>query len=145
MHIGRDQYCADIYTAGHCLAADEPLALGGSDRAPKPYELLDAALGACTVITLRMYADRKQWPLEEVQVRLHHEKVHASDGDGCEKSPARIDHLDRVITLRGALDTEQRQRILEVADKCPVHKTLHGQVMVTTRLEEAESQPFSTS
>jgi uncharacterized OsmC-like protein/pimeloyl-ACP methyl ester carboxylesterase len=137
VHIGRDHYYADIYAAGHTLAADESMAAGGGDQAPSPYELLAAALGACTVITLRMYADRKQWPLEEVQVRLRHEKVYASDCAGCENTPAKLDHIDRAITLVGELDAGQRQRLLEIADKCPVHKTLQERVRVTTRLEEA--------
>lgn len=136
VHIGRDRYYTDICAAGHALSADEPHASGGGDRAPSPYELLTSALGACTAITLRMYADRKQWPLDAVAVRLRHKKARAGDRDGGEKGAGKIDHIDMVIDLRGALDAEQRRRLLEIADKCPVHKTLLEEVKITTRLEE---------
>jgi putative redox protein len=93
-------------------------------------------LGACTAITLRMYADRKKWPLDAVEVRLHHAKVHAGEGAASEKDSGKIDYFDIVIGLRGALDAEQRRRLVEIAGKCPVHKTLLKEVMITTRLEE---------
>jgi len=136
VHIGRDHYYTDIVAAGHALSADEPQLVGGGDQAPSPYALLTSALGACTAITLRMYADRKQWPLDAVEVRLRHSKIHAGEGVASEKGTGKIDHFDIVIGLRGALDAEQRRRLAEIADKCPVHKTLLKEVMVTTRLEE---------
>ena len=136
VHIGRDHYYTDIVAAGHALSADEPQLVGGDDQGPSPYALLTSALGACTAITLRMYADRKQWPLEAVEVRLHHAKIQAGDGSASEKETGKIDHFDIVIGLRGALDAEQRQRLMEIAAKCPVHKTLLKEVLITTRLEE---------
>jgi uncharacterized OsmC-like protein len=136
VHIGRDHYYTDIIAAGHALSADEPQRVGGGDQAPSPYALLTSALGACIAITLRMYADRKQWPLDAVEVRLRHAKIHAGERGASEKSTGKMDHFDIVIGLRGALDAEQRRRLVEIAAKCPVHKTLLKEVMITTRLEE---------
>lgn len=134
VYIGRDRYYTEIITAGHSWGADEPQTVGGGDQAPSPYELLTSALGACTAITLRMYADRKQWPLDGVAIRLRHEKIQA--GDGNETGLGKVDHVDIAISLRGALDDEQRRRLLEIADKCPVHKTLLGEVKIAIRLAE---------
>jgi len=136
VHIGRDHYYTDIVAAGHALSADEPRLVGGGDQAPSPYALLMSALGACTAITLRMYADRKQWPLDAVEVRLRHAKIHAGEGGASGKGTGELDRFDIVIGLRGALDAEQRRRLVEIADKCPVHKTLLKEVMINTRLEE---------
>ena len=120
--------------AGHSLVADEPVEVGGGGLGPGPYDLLLASLGTCTAITLRMYADRKGWDLEGIEVRLQHDKIHARDCDDCETRNNRVDQIEREIELRGALDTSQRQRLLEIADRCPVHRTLHGEVRVRTRL-----------
>jgi putative redox protein len=117
----------------HRFTADEPLASGGQDGGPNPYELLLAALGACTSMTLRLYADRKQWPLEKVAVRLRHEKIYAKDCADCETREGKIDRIEREITLAGPLDSEQRARLMEIADKCPVHRTLHSEIKVVTR------------
>lgn len=133
--IGRQGYLAEIEAGGHYLLADEPEAAGGTNLGPTPYELLTASLGACTCITLRMYADRKQWPLSGVTVRLRHEKIHASDCEGCPETPRRIDRIVREIELKGALDVEQRQRLREIADRCPVHKTLQERLLIETRLQ----------
>ena len=130
--IGTDLYSSQIRTRGHVLVADEPEDLGGSDQGPTPYELLTGALGACTVITLRMYANRKEWPLEAVRVRLEHEKVHVDDCDCETDRTGRIDMMTRAITLVGPLTGEQRARLIEIADKCPVHRTLSGQVVIKT-------------
>jgi putative redox protein len=127
-------YATEIQAGGHELHADEPTDLGGTDTGPTPYELLISALGACTSITLRMYADRKGWPLERIEVRLSHDKIHARDCQDCESATGKIDVIEREIELYGPLDDEQRQRLLEIADKCPVHKTLHAEVKVRTRL-----------
>ena len=100
---------------------------------PGPYDLLTAALGACTAMTLRMYARHKQWPLDKVTVELTHGKVHAKDCAECETREGKVDRIERVITINGDLDAEQRERLLAIADKCPVHRTLHSEVLVVTR------------
>jgi putative redox protein len=134
--IGRENYTTEIAIGAHRLVADEPESAGGGDRGPSPYELLGASLGACTCITLRLYAERKGWPLDAVTVRLRHEKMHASDCAECPDSPGRIDRIGREIELGGPLDAAQRRRLLEIADRCPVHRTLQNQVVIDTRLQD---------
>ena len=124
----------DIAAGPHRLRADEPRKLGGDDTGPTPYGLLLAALGACTTMTLRMYAKRKKWPLESVDVTLRHDKVHAQDCAECEAETGKIDRIEKEIALAGPLSEEQRQRLLEIADRCPVHRTLHSEVRVETAL-----------
>jgi len=126
-------FTASLRAGGHHLLADEPESAGGSDAGPDPYELLLMSLGACTTMTLRMYADRKAWPLEAVRATLRHEKVHAADCAECEAREGRIDVIDRDITLGGPLEDAQRTRLLEIADMCPVHRTLHSEIVVRTR------------
>lgn len=118
----------------HRFIADEPVSHGGDDAGPSPYDLLVAALGACTAMTVRLYADSKALPLERVTVRLKHEKVHAQDCAECETKDAKIDRIEREIELTGALDASQRARLIEIANKCPVHRTLHSEVWIPTRL-----------
>jgi putative redox protein len=132
--IGRDHYASDIEAGTHALRADEPVAAGGTDTGPTPYGLLLSALGACTAITLRMYADRKGWPLERVAVTLRHDRIHARDCGDCETVVGMVDSIERDIALEGDLDAEQRARLLDIADKCPVHRTLHAEIRIATRL-----------
>ncbi|HJO69967.1 MAG TPA: bifunctional alpha/beta hydrolase/OsmC family protein [Rhodospirillales bacterium] len=122
----------------HAFVADEPASLGGADAGPSPYELLSAALGACTTMTLRMYAGRKKMALDRATVRLRHEKIHAADCAECETREGRIDRIEREIELTGALSADERARLIEIADKCPVHRTLHSEVQIVTREREAE-------
>ena len=127
----------EMLANGFGLVADEPLSVGGTNSGPTPYDYLAAALGACTSMTLRMYADRKKWPLEAVTVKVRHQKVHAEDSkNDAEGGKARkLDHFERVIALEGDLDDEQRARLLEIANRCPVHRTLEADVRVESRLE----------
>jgi uncharacterized OsmC-like protein len=123
-----------IAAGGHALRADEPESFGGLGSGPGPYDLLLAALGACTSMTIRMYADLKKLPLERVTVRLKHDKIHATDCAECETKEGKVDRIDRVVELEGQLDEAQRAKLLEIADKCPVHRTLHSEISVRTRL-----------
>jgi uncharacterized OsmC-like protein/pimeloyl-ACP methyl ester carboxylesterase len=117
----------------HHLTADEPVAAGGQDTGPGPYDLLIAGLGACTSMTMRMYADRKSLPLDRVTVTLRHSKIHAKDCEECETREGMLDQIERDISIEGALDAEQRQRLMEIADKCPVHRTLHSEIRIVTK------------
>jgi len=117
----------------HRLIADEPVGAGGDDTGPGPYDLLLAGLGACTSMTMRLYADRKSLPLERVTVTLKHNKIHAEDCAECETQEGLLDQIDRVIAMDGALEPEQRERLMEIADKCPVHRTLKSEIRILTR------------
>ena len=125
--------CTDVKANGHALVADEPPALGGTDAGPTPYDYLLTALGSCTAITVRMYADRKGWPLESVTVRVEHGRIHAEDCGECETESGRIDRIGLELELEGPLDAEQRERLREIAGKCPVKRTLGSEVLVETR------------
>ena len=130
---GATGFTTDVRSQRHRLTADEPAPIG-DDRGPNPYELLLASLGSCTTMTLRMYADRKEWPLDGVTVRLKHDRIHAEDCADCETKDGRIDRIRKVLTLEGDLSDEQRARLLEIADRCPVHRTLTGEIKIETRL-----------
>jgi putative redox protein len=133
----REGKFTQLIAAGpHVLRADEPLDAGGLDSGPSPYDLLLAGLGACTSMTVRMYADLKQLPLERVTVELRHDKIHAQDCAECETREGRIDRIERIVRLEGTLDEAARAKLLEIAGKCPVHRTLHSEVTVPTRLED---------
>jgi putative redox protein len=118
----------------HLLHADEPVAAGGGDAGPSPYELLVMALGSCTSMTLHLYAARKQWPLKQVIVRLRYDRVYAEDCENCEKPAAKIDRIEKRLELIGPLDAAQQARLLEIADQCPVHRTLTSKVDIRTTL-----------
>ena len=133
---GQGRFQQSVTMGEHRLIADEPVDVGGSDSGPSPYDLLLAALGACTSMTLRMYAERKSIPLEHVSVLLRHAKIHASDCANCETSQGQIDRIDRTITLDGDLDEATRARLLGIADKCPVHRTLTSEVDIRTALAD---------
>ena len=122
----------EVTVGAHRFLADEPLEVGGLDSGPGPYDLLLAGLGACTAMTLRLYAERKALALERVTVRLNHSRIHAADCADCETKEGMLDRIERAITLRGALDAEQRRRLLEIADKCPVHRTLTSENDIRT-------------
>jgi len=131
---GEGKFTQYLLDGRHRFAADEPVAVGGNDTGPGPYELLLMSLGACTSMTLRLYADRKQIPLERVIVRLKHAKRYIDDCKDCGDKPVMLDHIDREIELVGTLSEEQRARLLEMADKCPVHRTLTSKIIIATRL-----------
>ena len=128
------KFTNQVFAGRHVIRADEPVAAGGLDSGLSPYDLLCAALGACTTMTLRSYADLKGIPLERVSVELKHEKIHATDCADCETKEGKIDRIERLIALEGALDPAQRQKLLEIANKCPVHRTLHSELVIPTRL-----------
>jgi putative redox protein len=130
-HAGKFQQA--IVAGRHHLLADEPVKLGGLDSGPGPYDFLLAGLGACTAMTVRLYAEFKKIPLQNVSVRLNHEKkMHVEDCEECEAKESKIDHIERVITLEGPLSTEQRERLMEIAEKCPVHRTLQSRIHIST-------------
>ena len=120
----------------HRLRADEPVEAGGTDTGPGPYDFLLAGLGACTAMTLRLYAARKKWPLENAHVTLRHDKIHAEDCAECETKAGMLDRMERIIRLDGPLDAEQKARLMEIADKCPVHRTLTSEIRIETRMAE---------
>ena len=131
---GRDGYAQEIVVGGHHLAADEPVEVGGTDTGPNPYDLLLAALGACSSMTLRMYADRKGWPLEGVTVRLSHRKIHARDCADCETEEGFLDEIEESVSLSGPLDEAQRARLFEISGRCPVHRTLKSEIHIKSSL-----------
>lgn len=132
----QESYTTEIKAGKHRIVADEPENLGGNNLGPSPYDLLAASLASCTSITLQMYAQRKNWQLDEAIVHVEHEKIHAEDCETCEKKSNKIDSFRREIELIGQLDEEQRNRLLEIAEKCPVHKSLHSEIKVSTKLKE---------
>src|SRR6266566_1124465 len=127
-------FAQEIAVGRHRLAGDEPIAVGGTDTGPSPYDFLLAALGSCTSMTVAMYARRQQWPLESVTVHLRHSKIHAADCAECETKEGLLDHIQRDIELTGALTVQQRAKLLEIANKCPVHRTLTSEIDIRTRL-----------
>ncbi len=131
-----DIFRVSINADGHPLQGDEPEHYGGTDTGPSPYDLLSAALASCTVMTLNMYARRKRLPLANVRVDVQHGKIHAQDCMECESDTGKIDRFERLIHLEGELSPEQRERLLEIADRCPVHRTLHGEINILSKLQD---------
>lgn len=130
---GSGTYKQQITAGHHRLVADEPRPIG-DNAGPNPYDLVLAGLGACTSMTLRMYANRKGWPLDSIRVTLRHSRIHAEDCAHCETTKGWIGHIDREIELTGALDDSQRQRLMQIADQCPVHQTLTSEIDISTSL-----------
>ena len=133
---GQSKFQQEVTVGPHHLIADEPASAGGQDSGPNPYDFLLTGLGACTSMTMRMYADRKSLPLDRVTVTLNHSKVYAKDCEECETKTGMLDQIERVIAIEGNLDAEQRSKLMEIADKCPVHRTLTSEVRIVTRAAE---------
>jgi len=134
------KFTLDVFSDSHHWRADEPVKSGGSNTGPDPYEHLLAAVGSCTAMTVRMYASRKKWPLEDVQITLRHGREHLTDCENCDQTPTKLDIIERDITFIGDLSDNQRARLLDIADKCPVHKTLTGEMEIRTN-----TQPSATT
>ncbi|MCY2688124.1 bifunctional alpha/beta hydrolase/OsmC family protein [Salinimicrobium sp. TH3] len=135
-NLGEEGFTTQMRAGKHYFTADEPKSFGGEDFGPSPYELLSAGLAACTSMTIQMYARRKKWPLLNVETHVDHQKSHAEDCENCERNTAKIDLFEREIVLEGNLDEQQQQKLLEIADKCPVHRTLSNKVKITTQLKK---------
>ena len=133
-----DGFAQEVVAGEHRFASDEPDTVGGTGTGPTPYDLLLAALGSCTSMTVAMYARRKGWPLKSVTVRLRHSRVHAADCAACEASDALLTVIDRELEFAGHLDQEQRERLLAIANRCPVHMTLTSRIEIRTRLQDVE-------
>ncbi|MFI5614527.1 OsmC family protein [Amycolatopsis sp. NPDC051903] len=131
---GTGRYTQHVTAGGFEFTVDEPVSVGGDGSGPTPYDFLLGALGSCTAITLRMYADRKNIPLANVNIRLKHDRIHARDCERCDTEVGMVSRITREIELEGDLDDEQRAKLLEIADKCPVHRTLEHQIDVQTKL-----------
>lgn len=136
VRTGEKGYTTEIRAGNHTLLADEPESVGGLDLGPSPYDLLMAALGACTGMTLRMYADHKGWNLNEVKVHLTHSKNYVQDSAHPTEKGSQIDHIERLVEVDGELDDTQKAKLIEIADKCPVHRTLHSEIRISTALRE---------
>lgn len=134
VHIGKEGFATTIHASNYQLMADEPKSVGGTDLGPTPYDYLLSSLGACTAMTVQMYAKRKEWPLEGVEVQLRHSKDYHQDCIDCEVSTAKVDIIERQIDFKGNLDEKQIDRLLKIADKCPVHKTLTTTTVIKTTL-----------
>lgn len=134
---GLGRFQQDVLIGDHLLIADEPVTSGGNNAGPSPYDFILAGLGACTAMTLRMYANLKKIPLTKVIVKLSIEKIHAKDCENCAENAVKIDHITRIVELQGELNAEQRAKLLDIANRCPVHRTLTSTISITTKLVEA--------
>lgn len=135
-HLGQENYKTIMTAGNHELIADEPEHVGGKDEGPDPYDYLLMSLGSCSVITMKMYADRKEWPVEDIFIETRYYKAHAEDCKDCDDPKARIDKIEKEITVKGELTEEQVQRLLEISEKCPVHKTLLNNVEIQSNIEQ---------
>lgn len=133
VHGNAEGFTQEVSVGPHRLVVDEPEDVGGDDEGPTPYDLVLAALGSCTSITVTMYAQRKSWPLQGVTARLRHSRIHATDCAECETKEGRIDRIELDIEFAGPLSDEQRSKLLEIAKKCPVHRTLTSETNIRTR------------
>ena len=131
-----DGYTTEIIADKHELLADEPISIGGNDFGPSPYELLSSSLAACTAMTLHMYARRKKWPLEEVKIHVNYSKDYYYDCEHCDEQGSRFDTFERILEFEGPLDADQKKRLMEIADKCPVHRTLASEVRYKSSMVE---------
>jgi len=136
-HIAAEKYKVTLNAGSHELLSDEPKEVGGQDIGPDPYDYLLMSLGSCTAMTVRMYADRKKWPLDEVFVELLHHKIHAEDCDDCEKKSSKIDIIEKEVIFKGDLTKEQRERLLEISEKCPVNRTLQSDIKINSKMGES--------
>ncbi|MDX1542695.1 MAG: bifunctional alpha/beta hydrolase/OsmC family protein [Christiangramia sp.] len=134
-NLGSEGFTTQLIAGKHHFLADEPQSAGGNDLGPNPYELVSSGLAACTSMTLQMYAQRKDWKIDNVETHVSYSKKHSNDCENCENDSARIDHFEREIILKGDLDAAQKERLLEIADKCPVHRTLSSKALINTRLK----------
>ena len=137
-NLGEEGFTTQIKAGDHSFIADEPESIGGNNFGPTPYELISASLAACTSMTIQMYARRKKWPVKNVETHVNHNKKHAEDCEHCERTTAKIDTFEREIVLKGDLTEQQREKLLEIANKCPVHRTLHSEINITTGLKAIE-------
>lgn len=135
-NLGQEGFTTEVKSGKHFFTADEPEEFGGKDYGPSPYDFLSTALATCTSMTIQMYARRKKWPLVNVETHVNHQKTHALDCEKCEEKGAKIDEFERFVVLKGDLDDKQTKRLLEIADKCPVHKTLTSTSSVRTELTQ---------
>jgi len=133
-NLGASGFTTQIIAGNHHLIADEPIKVGGSDLGPNPYELVSSGLAACTSMTIQMYARRKEWEIRNVETHVSYSKKHAEDCENCENDMAKIDSFEREISIKGDLDEKQLKRLMEIADKCPVHKTLSSRAQIITKL-----------
>jgi uncharacterized OsmC-like protein len=141
VHGNASGFLQEVVSGKHNLRADEPVGAGGGDAAPGPYDYLLIALGVCTSMTVGLYARRKQWPLENIIVSLRHSRIHAKDCEECETKEGMLDQIDTEIELTGSLSSEQRAKLMEIAAKCPVHRTLKSEINI--RLQAAEKSSAS--
>jgi len=136
VHLGDENYKTLLHAGNHEVIADEPESAGGKDKGPDPYDLLLMSLGTCTVMTIRMYAQRKKWPVEDIYMELRHFKNHADDCRDCDEESSKIDRIEKEITVKGNLDDGQLERLLEISKKCPVHRTLLGEIEIDSKIEK---------